>query len=248
MESAEYRIMYNLETEYWWFRSLHDILTDLLRKHIPPDAALLDAGCGTGGLLLRLRELSVCSFGFDLSSEAAEFWGQRGVKANANVASINEIPYPDAHFDAVVSADILECEGVRDQQAYHELVRVTKPGGRVIVVVPAYQWMMTAGHHQAVHAVRRYNRHTLRALADGAPVQIERVTHAYAALFPIIAATRLWHRWQERRGPVAVESELQPLSPMVNSALYGITNIERHLLRYVDMPFGSSLMMVAKRL
>ena len=247
MESAEYRIMYELETEYWWFRNLHDILTDMLRKHIHAGDALLDAGCGTGGFLLRLRELSAHSFGFDLSSEAARFWRERGVVDAAGVASINELPYPDARFDAVLSVDILECDGVYDQQAYGELVRVTKPGGRVIVVVPAYQWMMTQGHHQAVHAVRRYNRRSIRALADGAPVKIERVTHGFALLFPMIAASRLWHRWRERRGPVAVESELQPLPSIINNTLYGITNIERHLLRYIDMPFGSSLIMVAKR-
>jgi SAM-dependent methyltransferase len=240
--------MYNLETEYWWFRNLHDMLTDMLRKHIREGDSLLDAGCGTGGFLLRLRELSACCYGFDLSPDAARYWHERGVADVTGVASINEIPYPDAHFDAVLSVDILECDGVHDHQAYGELARVTKPGGHVIVVVPAYQWMMTEGHHQAVHAVRRYNRHSIRALAAGAPVKVERVTHGFAALFPIIASTRLIHRWRERRGPVPVESELQPLSPLVNGALYAITNIERHLLRVVDMPFGSSLMMVARRI
>lgn len=247
METAEYRIMYQLETKYWWFRNLHDILSDLLRPYVTADAKLLDAGCGTGGLLLHLTRLSPHSYGFDLSAEAARFWVQRGMVGRTCVASINDLPYPDNTFDAVVSADILECEGVYDSQAYAELVRVAKPNGVVVVVVPAYQWMMTKGHHKAVHAVRRYNKKSVRALAAGQPVQIERLTHSFAFLFPLVAGRRLLNRWAERRGQVEVKSELQPLSPVVNGLLYRITTLERRLLRHMDMPFGSSLMMLARK-
>lgn len=247
MEAAEYRIMFDLETTYWWFRNIHDLLTDMLRPHISPDSRILDAGCGTGGLMLRLHDLSRHTFGLDLSAEGARFWGERGVRAHACLASINELPYPAQSFDAVVSVDILECDGVDDARAYGELVRVTRPGGVVIVVVPAYQWMKTEGHHKAVHAVRRYNRPSIRALAAGQPVTIERITHGFAALFPIVAGVRLWNKLQETRGPVEVRSELQPLPPIVNQLLYQITNLERHLLRSINMPFGSSLIMLAKK-
>jgi SAM-dependent methyltransferase len=249
METAEYRIMYELETQYWWFRNLHDILTDTLKQSASIAAAdkLLDAGCGTGGLLLRLRELSPCAYGFDLSADARPFWRERGILPQTTLASINEVPYADNTFAATVSADILECDGVDDHRAYAELLRVTKPGGVVIIVVPAYDWMMTKGHHEAVHAVRRYNGPSVRALAAGLPVTIERVTHAYAAVFPMVAATRLFNRWQERRGTVEIKSELAQLNPLVNRILYSVTNLERQLLRYVDMPFGSSFMMVARK-
>jgi ubiquinone/menaquinone biosynthesis C-methylase UbiE len=245
METAEYRTMYDLETSYWWFRNIHDIMTDML--DVSPGSRLLDAGCGTGGLLLRLRELSPNSYGFDLSADALPFWHERGIDQHTALASINEIPYAENSFDAVISVDILEVDGVDDQRAYSELVRVTKPGGRVLLVVPAYQWMMTAGHHQAVHAVRRYNKKSVRALAAGLPLTIERVTHGFAFLFPLVGGVRLWNRWQERRGNVEVKSELQPYPPLINNTLYGITNLERYLLRHMDMPFGSSLIMVARK-
>ncbi len=248
MEAAEYRIMFDLETTYWWFRNIHDMLTDMLRPHLSAESTLLDAGCGTGGLMLRLRDLSRHTFGLDLSSEGAKFWRERGVASQTCLASINELPYPADTFDATVSVDILECDGVEDARAYGELVRVTKSGGRVLIVVPAYQWMKTEGHHRAVHAVRRYNKQSVRALAAGQPVQIERLTHGFAALFPMVAGVRLWHKFQETRGPVAVQSELQPLVPPLNMLLYQITNIERHLLRRINMPFGSSLLMLAKKI
>jgi SAM-dependent methyltransferase len=247
METAEYRIMYELETQYWWFRNLHDMLTDMVKPHLSSADCVLDAGCGTGGLLLRLNTLTYKAYGFDLSNDARPFWRERGIPAQTAIASINETPYADNTFAAVISADILECDGVDDHRAYAELVRITRPGGLVVVVVPAYQWMMTKGHHEAVHAVRRYNGKTIRALAAGSPVTIQRVTHGFAAVFPLVAAARLMNRWQERRGDVEIKSELQPLNPLVNALLYGITNLERYLMRYVDMPFGSSLIMVARK-
>ncbi len=247
METAEYRIMYDLETSYWWFRNIHDILTDLIRPSVTPTSKVLDAGCGTGGLMLRLNQLSRQTYGLDLSADAAAFWDERGVKPRTNIASINELPYPANQFDAVLSVDILECDGVEDKRAYAELVRVTQPGGLIVIVVPAYQWMMTEGHHKAVHAVRRYNKKSTRALADDQPVQIERLTHGFAALFPMVGGVRLWHKFQERRGPVEIQSELQPLPAPLNSLLYHITNLERYLLRTVNMPFGSSLIMLARK-
>ncbi len=247
MESSEYRTLYNLETDYWWFRNLHEILVDMLRDNQNTDAPLLDAGCGTGGLMLHLAQLSPQVYGFDISADAAHFWAERGLQHTTTQASINDLPYPANHFGAVVSVDILECEGVEDGQAYAELVRVAKVGGRVIVVVPAYQWMMTEGHHKAVHAVRRYNKTTLRALAAGLPVEIERITHGFAALFPMVGGVRLLNRLEERWHQVAVKSELQPLPPWINQTLYTITNWERHLLRRVNMPFGSSLIMIGRK-
>jgi SAM-dependent methyltransferase len=197
--------------------------------------------------MLRLGQLAPQVYGIDIANEAARYWPQRGVAPSSSLASINELPFPSQHFDGVVSVDILECEGVEDRRAFAELVRITRPGGTVIVVVPAYQWMMTKGHHEAVHAVRRYNKSSLRALAEDLPLQIERVTHGFAALFPIIGGVRLLNRLQEQWGKVEMKSELQPLRPWVNQFLYGITNIERHLLRSMDMPFGSSLILVGRR-
>lgn len=247
METAEYRIMYDLETSYWWFRNIHDMLTDMVRLHVSANSKILDAGCGTGGLMLRLNQMACQTYGLDLSSDAAAFWDERGVKHHTSIASINELPYPDQSFDAVLSVDILECDGVDDKKAYSELVRVAKPNGIILIVVPAYQWMLTEGHHKAVHAVRRYNKTSALALAEGQPVQIERFTHGFAALFPMVAGVRLWNKWKERRGTVEIQSELQPLPVPINALLYQITNLERYLLRSINMPFGSSLIMLARK-
>jgi SAM-dependent methyltransferase len=159
MEAHEYSTMFRFESSYWWYRGLHGALADLLRGlHLPPGARVLDAGCGTGGNLASLRRAGFSgACGFDFSPHAAPFWGERGI-TRACLASINEIPYAAGTFDAVMSVDVLESDAVDEAKAVSELWRVAKPGGYIVLVVPAYRWLLTEEHHKAVHASRRYTR------------------------------------------------------------------------------------------
>jgi ubiquinone/menaquinone biosynthesis C-methylase UbiE len=214
---------------------------------IGPHAAVLDAGCGTGQNLLNLtREITPDAYGFDFSTHAASFWGQRCLE-RACVASVNEIPFAASTFEAVVSVDVLECEAVDEDEACKEMWRVLKPGGYMILVVPAYDWMLNPEHHKAVGAVRRYSRSRLTALLQRRPVDVVRVTHLFSSVFPMVAAYRLADRFLTRTGDDAPRSDLKPLHPAVNRLLFNVVNTERKLLRHMDVPFGSSIMAVAKK-
>ena len=107
------------------------------------------------------------------------------------IASINEIPYADDTFDAVTSIDVLESDAVDEVRAVAELWRVTKPGGLIVLVVPAYRWLLTEQHHRAVHASRRYTRREAVALLRRHPVDILRSTHIFALLVALRHAVRL---------------------------------------------------------
>lgn len=250
MEAYEYATMAAFETTYWWYRGLHGAIADVLGSFgVTNRSRLLDAGCGTGGNLASLnREFSACTFGFDFSPHAAEFWDERGLHRGA-IASINEIPYADDTFDAVTSIDVLESDAVDEEHALAELWRVTKPGGLIVLVVPAYRWLLTEQHHRAVHASRRYTRREAVALLRRHPVEILRSTHIFALLFPPIAAYRLALKWFDHPNPDAMpRSELNPLPSPVNELLAGIMRAERFGLRHVDAPFGSSILVAARKL
>jgi len=248
VEAHEYQTMFDFEASYWWYRSLHLILLDALKSlGVANDAAVLDAGCGTGQNLKNIgQRVSTAAYGFDVASEAAHFWRRRGL-ARVCRASINEIPFPAETFDAALSVDVLECEAVREEQAYHELWRVLKPGGYLILVVPAYQWLMTPEHHKAVGATRRYTRRRLVSLMRTQPVDVLRVTHVFASLFPLVAAYRLGIRMLKRNSEGPPKSELKPLSPALNELLFRVVSLERRVLRGRDLPFGSSIMAVARK-
>ncbi len=248
METHEYQTLFELEPLYWWFRGLHLILLDTLHsvglgQHEP----VLDAGCGTGQNLVNIgRQITSTAYGFDVAHEAPLFCKKRGL-TNVCRASINHMPFARDTFAAVVSVDVFECDSVLEDQAYGEIWRVLRPGGYIILVVPAYEWLMTPEHHKAVHASRRYTKSRLAALLRKRPVELLRITHLFASLFPAVAAYRLGLRLAAGDSGGPPRSELKPMHPALNSLLFNIVNAERQFLKLGNLPFGSSIMAVARK-
>lgn len=248
MEPHEYQTLFDCETSYWWYKGLRAILLDTLASlGMDTRSVVLDAGCGTGQNLAAVRDdVTPHVFGFDLASEAAVFWPERRLDGVCR-ASVNEIPFQSNTFDAVICVDVLECDAVREDIAYGELWRATKPGGYVVLVVPAYDWLMSREHHLAVRASRRYTGRRLKALLTSRPVELIRITHLFGALLPAVAFYRLvLCRIRAASGSVP-RSELQPIWPVVNQALFNIVNLERLLLKGLDLPFGSSILAVVRK-
>lgn len=248
MEPHEYATMARFETSYWWYRGLHGALFDLLRDlGVAANARILDAGCGTGGNLINLNRYYTQTEGFDFSREAIPFWQQRGL-CRCAIASINEIPYADNTFAAAMSMDVLESDAVDEAKAVAELCRVVQPGGIVLITVPAYRWLFSPTHHQAVRASRRYTRAEAIHLFDSQPVQVLRASYMFTLLFPLIAARRLISRFLERpRIGDAPRSELKALPNPINNLFTAIMGIERRMLREVDLPFGSSIVIIGRK-
>lgn len=248
MESYEYRTLFDFETSYWWFRGLHRILIDTLDElPLPENARVLDAGCGTGQNLVNVGErIASEAYGFDVSSHAVSFWAQRGLRKNC-LATINDIPFASETFDAVMSVDVLECEDVDEERACRELWRVLKPHGYLVLVVPAYEWLMTEEHHKAVRASRRYSKRRLEGLVKALPMDLMRTTHLFSAMLPAVTAYRFIVPYLKGRSDDPPTSDLRPLPPVINKLLLSIVNMERHVLRLCNLPFGSSLLAVARK-
>ena len=165
MEDYEYETLHRFEQNYWWFRALRDTIETVLRRHgVEPGARVLDAGCGTGTTAVFLSEkLSFKTYGVDISLSASKYWRGNGFH-RACVGTVNSIPFRDGSFDAVIAIDVLECNSVDEQESYAEMRRVLRRGGILLLIVPAYKWLMSPEHHKAVHASRRYTRPELLSL------------------------------------------------------------------------------------
>ena len=251
MEDAEYRKLQAYEPWYWWYVAQRANLINAVRGlSLPANARLLDAGCGTGYNLTELvGTLPVEAHGVDVSPYAAALWnGNPGVQRCR--ASVNELPYADGSFHVVVSVDVIGCSGVETVRALFEMARVLQVGGYVVLLVPAYQWMLSE-HDAAVHSVVRFTRARLRLLATSAGLRVERLTHRFTLLFPFIAATRLWRKPVGRiRDPDAAtraDSDLSPLPSWFNQVLLAVVRAEQRLLGRVDLPVGSTILMVARK-
>jgi len=216
MQNDEYLKLAEVEDEMWYFRSLHAHVRRALADAFPaghqPAPHVLDAGCGTGGLILRQREAEPgwTFAGIDFMPIACELARERcGPDVDIRVASITELPFPDASFDAVVSADVI-CQVENPEVAAAEFFRVLRPGGVVVINVPAYMWMWSY-HDDSCQTKHRYTRPEIDGLLGGAGFTERRTTHWNALPFPLVWAKRKLFRTARdtsdvKRYPALVES------------------------------------------
>jgi SAM-dependent methyltransferase len=229
-----------VEDTHWWFVALRELVAAQLRDHVDKGAALLDAGCGTGRMLVDLPRYR--RTGVDVNPRALELARQRAPDVEWVRASIEALPFEDGAFDAVISLDVLYSADVEsDKAAASELRRVLRPGGLAIVNLPAYQWLMSA-HDLVARSARRYTVRRVRSLLRSAGFEDVRASYRVSLLFPIAAAHRLATRSADARTDVA------EVGPALNRALLAVSLAENRLTRRgFRLPFGLSVFAAARR-
>ncbi len=244
MQPDEYLKLAAIEDRMWYFRSLHaHFQRELDAARLPPDAQILDAGCGTGGLVLRLRPLAPHRrwTGLDYSAIACDLARQRlGPAVPIHQGSITALPFADASFDALVTADVL-CQIDDASPAIAEFARVLRPGGLLVLNVPAYMWMWSY-HDDAVHTKHRFNRREIAALLHAQRFTPSRLTHLNALPFPLAFAKRKLFRTSRDT------SDVKDYPPLVNKSLGALAAVEHAWLRADgSWAWGTSIFAVARK-
>lgn len=244
MNPVEYERMFEAEEAQWWYVGMRAVSFALLRPILggkPPDALrLLDAGCGTGNNLRHLAAFGRTT-GVDLSSEALRFCRSRGVTvAGGNLMAL---PFAADSFDCVTSFDVLYHRWVEDDSAaIAELARVLKPGGLLLVRVPALK-MLWGAHDEAVHSRHRYTRGEVRALLLSAGLEVLRASYANTLLFPLLLFRRTVDRLTGRHG-----SDVGFLPAPLEWAFGNVLAIEARLLGWgLNLPVGASVFALARK-
>ena len=250
MEAAEYRKLAAVEDAMWYFHALHAHIERALAG-VPDNATLLDAGCGTGGLIRRLapRHATWRWTGIDVMPLACALARERtvgarsassGPAAEIQQASVTALPFGDAMFDAVVSADVLYHVD-DDAAALREFFRVLRPGGTLVANVPAYRWLWSY-HDEAVHARRRYGRREVLAKLRAAGFAEPRATHWNTLPFPLVVVRRKLFP-APRDG-----SDVRLFPAPVEASFRAAMALERAWLGMGGaLPFGSSILAVARK-
>lgn len=246
MEATEYEIMFHREEDYWWYVGLRDLVRAQTQKFLRDRKSfrILDAGCGTGKLLEESKAFR--PVGLEYSTEALKFVRRRGMD-NVVQASVCQIPFADESFDLVTSMDVLyTVQAPGDLQSLREFRRILKPGGMLLMNLPAYNFLRS--HHDvAIHTRQRYTQGGLRSMLTDAGFRIFTITYRNTALFPLAAGLRLVQKLFNPR-PESAQSDLRPLPRLVNWAFMLPLFLENRLIRLGGrLPFGLSVYCVAIR-
>jgi SAM-dependent methyltransferase len=244
MENQEYDSMARLESTFWWYRSLHDKAISLLGKLLDESRPLdlLDLGCGTGGMLRQLETAFPMwrLIGLDVSEKAVAF-ALRTSHARVVVGSANGLPHPDGAFDILVSLDVMCHDLVCPERMLCECARVLKPGGIMVLNLPAYQWLHSY-HDVYVQQSRRYTIESLKAEIAKGPFEYIFATYWNAFLFlPLVIKRKVF---AGRPSSSDVTDSLSLLNPLFTHVMEWETKILRRGYR---LPFGSSVLYIARK-
>jgi len=236
------KTMLEVDEHHWWYRGRRQVLrAELDRLPIPPGAQVLDAGCGSGRTLQELSRYGVVH-GIELDPTAAEVARARGC-GEVVIGRLEELPWPDGTFELITCLDVIE-HTPDDRVTLGELRRVCKPGGWLVLTVPAYQALWSK-HDEANHHHRRYGRRTLTAASRDAGWAIVRMTSFNALLLPAAALVRIAQR---HRPGSDYTPEIAMPPRWINELLERPLRAEaRWLAAGRTLPAGLSLLAVLRR-
>lgn len=240
MERVLFDRMANTATRHWWYVGRRRILADLIRREVRPgkDSRILEIGCGTGHNFEMLKRFGrVDALEVDTVARATAEAALGRPVLSAPLPELHGLP--KASWDLICALDVIE-HVVEDRASLRTMAGLLRPGGAILLTVPALAWLWSA-HDEANHHVRRYTRSTLRAAIAAAGLSIDAIGYFNSLLFPIAAAKRMIGN---ATGATGSDDDLPPAP--VNTLLRSVFTLERHLVGRVSMPVGVSLFAVAR--
>lgn len=241
MEPEIYHKTAQSEESHWWFVGRRRILNDVLKGlALPENAPILEVGCGSGGNLPLLARYGRV-YGMELDATAREYARRRQVGPILPGRLPDDIPFEGQLFNLLVLTDVLEHVD-RDDLSLRLLSERIQSGGYLLLTVPAFQGLWSR-HDDLHHHKRRYNRARLMAILVDAGFEVLLLSYLNTLLFPVIATVRLCEKFLGKTG---VDDLAMP-PPALNQVLASIFASEGKVLKLMRLPFGVSLMALARK-
>lgn len=239
MKADTYQLMRKIEDGHWWFVARRKIIEDQLRSlAIPEHAGILEIGCGTGGNIALLNCFGDVTC-VELDEAAAKLARERNISPVILGSLPDEMPHLSRQFDLVTLFDVIE-HIEEDEASLRKCCTLLKPGGRLVITVPAFNFLWSQ-HDDENHHKRRYRRRDLVTLAQRCELSLDNISYFNFWLFPAIAAIKIMRKiipyrrsWQDMRQPNEIS----------NKILQAIFSSERYILSRSSLPFGVSLIAV----
>ena len=242
MDKSEYQQMYILESNFWWYKVLHELVDSTIRKNKPSgDISILDAGCGTGRMIEICQQYSTVS-GIDYSADAVEYAKKRGLQ-NIELGDLNNYQFENNRYEVILSLDVLYHSAIENDLAVvQKLYNSLKQDGLLIINLPAFEYLKRS-HDIVVHTKKRYRKKAFEMDLKEIGFTILRSSYRMPLLYFIILISKLLHKKSTSN-----ESDLKELPAWLNSVLLNYGRLENWCLKQgFVFPVGSSLFVVAKK-
>lgn len=235
MERIVYDRMAEIDSQHWWYLARREIVAELIEREIklPAGARILEIGCGTGHNLEMLSRFGSAD-GIEIDAAARALASERLGRPIGD-APLPELPgVADGSYDLVAILDVLE-HVEDDRAALRSMARKLKPGGRILITVPAFQWMWSA-HDVVNHHHRRYSKSALRQAIADAGLKLDMLSYFNSLLFPLAVAARMAGRVTGKDD----SDDTLPPRP-INKLFETVFSLERHAIGRLPLPPGLSI-------
>lgn len=238
MNPMAYLEMAKTESAHWWFCGRRAILAQVIYGlNLPSNSRILEVGCGTGGNLEMLAEFGeVCAIEMD---DVARELASRTTNISCDIRAGHcpeQIPFSGRQFDLICMFDVLE-HIERDTETLVAAKKLLANNGRMLITVPAYQWLYGA-HDEFLHHKRRYSLKQLKGKIAEAGLKATKISFFNTILFPLAVVARLKDRLFGNE--LATGTAVPPA--IINAVLRSVFGAERFLLKRCNLPFGVSLL------
>jgi len=240
VNDPEFRLLEEIEADHWWFVGKRHLLRSLLGDS-HAGKRVLDLGCGTGGILRDLMPHCRC-YGMDRSELGLRICRDQGFTTLTR-GDLREIPFRSGSFDTVLLMDVIE--HLDDDEGFlRRAAELVDAGGRIVVSVPAFQWLWSQ-HDVTFQHRRRYTARNLTSVIQRAGLVPERVTYTNFAVFPVAAVWRNLSRCRAL-GRIAPRHDFWPVPRWLNALLTKVYAFEGRVLRRLNLPVGVSVVCIAR--
>jgi SAM-dependent methyltransferase len=233
-------IYYGVGHDHWWLTGKYDIICRFFQEHRAGSSIILDVGCGPGNLMEKISPLTKGQLvGLDLALKGLQYAKGNNFH-NLVLGDMTRGPFKEASIDFILAVDI--CEHVPDdRQLLRELHCVLKPGGRLLVVVPAHPILW--GEHDALFGhYRRYYREELRSRMDGAGFRILKISYMQSLFFlPLLLLRSI------KNVTRCHSQDFFAFPERLNRLLHRLVASEYGLLRKLSLPIGTNILCVVEK-
>ena len=241
MQKYLYKDLYELEDTHWWHKSKRANIVNLLQKFLTiKNPKILDIGCGTGKNIEVFSKIGP-TFGVDKSPEAIAYCRKRGLKT-VTLGSVESTGLKSNFFDVITLLDVLE--HTDDNETLKEIYRILRPGGLLIITVPAFKFLWSKWDKVLQHK-RRYSKKSLEKLLQSYQFAVEKMSYMFSFLFIPVYLVRLI---KSRPSKDRYSSDFQINTPLLNYALLALARLEHFFIRYTTIPIGTSIVCIARKL